>query len=167
MAEKLSKEGTMMRHSMLLYPWYGSRCGLPVIVVDTKSPMPISELHTIGFIRNVRKLVGTYRDLSIPCTENRLSRVFKTDRIRNLVSGNQNYTSFDDILPRLKNRPEIAGRRNIFLFKNSSEVMGVLLSVKKKVFTVDFLRFLVEEISRHFRSSWCEKRDFNALFLSA
>ena len=85
--------------------------------------------------------------------ENRLSRVFKTDRIRNLVSGNQNYTSFDDILPRLKNRPEIEGRRNIFLFKNSSEVMGVLLSVKKKVFTVDFLRFLVEEISRHFRSS--------------
>ena len=82
--------------------------------------MPISELHTIGFIRNVRKLVGTYRDLSIPCTENRLSRVFKTDRIRNLVSGNQNYTSFDDILPRLKNRPEIAGRRNIFLFKKSS-----------------------------------------------
>ena len=42
--------------------------------------------------------------------------------------------------------------------------MGVLLSVKKKVFAVDFLRFLVEEISRHFRSSWCEKRDFNALF---
>ena len=157
-----------MRHSMLLYPWYGSRCGLPVIVVDTKSPMPISELHTIGFIRNVRKLVGTYRDLSIPCTENRLSRVFKTDRIRNLVSGNQNYTSFDDILPRLKNRPEIAGRRNIFLFKNSSEVMGVLLSVKKKSIYCWFSSFPGwRDITPFSELVMRKKRDFNALFLSA